>query len=70
MTEAAAVSTAHAFIASWSHVTPSVMSHPSTGLITHMIQSMVSLKVFPKRLDTARVPEGELHSVTQKQYYL
>ncbi len=58
MTEAAAVSTSRAFIASWSHVTPSVMSHPSIGLITHVSERGHAEEV-PKVFDAARVPEGE-----------
>ncbi len=49
MTEAAAVFTAHALKLSGLYVTPLVTSRPSIGLITHMIQSVVMLKAFPKR---------------------
>ncbi len=35
-------------------------SRPSIGLITHVIQSAVTLKAFPKHFDAARVSEGEL----------
>uniref|UniRef100_A0A8C2JM61 Otoferlin b n=1 Tax=Cyprinus carpio TaxID=7962 RepID=A0A8C2JM61_CYPCA len=60
MTEAPAVSTARAFKLPDLYVTPPVTSHPSTGLITHVIQSMVTLKTFPKCLDAAMVPKGVL----------
>uniref|UniRef100_A0A8C1TU14 Otoferlin b n=1 Tax=Cyprinus carpio TaxID=7962 RepID=A0A8C1TU14_CYPCA len=60
MTEAPAVSTARAFKLPDLYVTPPVTSHPSIGLITHVIQSMVTLKTFPKCLDAAMVPKGVL----------
>ncbi len=43
MTEAAAVSTARAFKLPGLYVTPPMTSRPSIGLITHVIQSVVTL---------------------------
>ncbi len=49
-------STACAFMLPGLYVTPSVTSHPSIGLITHVIQSMVMLKAFPNRSTQHLVP--------------
>ncbi len=44
--EADVGTTAHAFMLPGLYFTPPVTSHPSIGLITHVIQSMVTLEAF------------------------
>ncbi len=60
--EAAAVSIARAFKFSGLYVTPPMTSRPSIGLITHVIQSVVMLKAFPKCLDAKCLGELGLHT--------
>ncbi len=63
MTEANAGCTSRGFKSSWSLRHPPMMSCQSFVLITHMIQSWISLMAFPKSISTQlEVPEGE-HNV-------
>ncbi len=54
--EADAGSTTHAFMLPGLYVTPPVTSCPIIGLITHVIQSVVTLKVFPKHSTQRLIP--------------